>query len=395
MSPHRPPFDPAAVRALVDAQTPEGLELDFKEQFALGQDAERRELRADVTAFANASGGTLLFGVSEDPTTGCARAIVGVDPAQIDKAILQITQVLRARIAPPLPAFTVDSIKMDCGTFLLALHVPKSWLAPHLVEKDGETFFMPVRVGRSKVRFSETEIRQAYALHGTITQRVKRWTDERLAAILSGDAPAMTPHGALMALHIVPLQCFDEPSALSAADLAAKRRHIEPLGAGYQGAGRINLDGFLAQAEQSYSQLFRNGALESVCGRFTSRFGDTVKIASEMYEEAVVRAFDSHAALLQTIGRAYPMAVSLTLLRARGLTMAVKPSRWDGIEHPIDRDVVRLPSLLLTEHPMDAAVALRPAFDAVWNACGFPASQNFHTDGTWKLRPRVDVEVRK
>lgn len=395
MSGHRNLFTPASVKALVDAQTPEGLQLDFKQELHLEKESAKFELRADATAFANANGGALLFGVAEDPETGCAKSIVGIDPRQVDRAISSITQILRSRIEPPLPPFDLVPVTLDCGTCVLALQIRKSWLAPHLVEKNDESYVMQVRIGRSKVRLSETEIRQAYALQGTITPRIRRWTDERLAAILSGDAPAAMPAGPLMVLHIVPLQRFDDPNTLSASELAAHRQLLEPLGAGHQGTGRINLDGFLAQTEDSYLQLFRTGALESVCGRFTSRAGDIPMIASEMYEAAVVHAFESHAELLQRVGGAYPMAVSLTLLRARGLTMAVKRSRWDGVEHQIDRDLVRLPSVLLTEHPGDSAVALRPAFDGVWNACGFPASQNFHPDGTWRLRRHAKSEVRK
>lgn len=374
------PLNAAAIDALIDAQTPEGLELDFKRDLPSDQEGAKFEIRADAAAFANASGGMILFGVEEDSATGCAHSVNGVDAAQLDKTISRLTQVLRSRIEPPLPSFEFEDVPLSTGRHVLALRVGKSWLAPHLVEKNDESYVMQVRVGRSKVRFGESEIRRAYERSGDLTAKIRRWKEERLAAILAMDTPASLPKGPLLVLHAVPMSGFANPIQLSATELLLHRELLEPLGSGYRGDARVNVDGVVTGSEHSYTQQFRNVAIESVCGRFTSEQSGRLVIASMLYEEAVVRALDYYAELLERSSVEYPVLVFLTLLNARGLTMAVPRQFLVHHVHAIDRDVVRLPEVLLDRRPVDSAAALRPSFDAAWNACGFPISLNYKDD---------------
>ena len=64
------------------------------------------------------------------------------------------------------------------------------------------------------------------------------------------------------------------------------------------------------------------------------------------------------------------------------MRMAVDPGYLDNV-HPIDRDVLFLPDVLIEEPPSDLPRTLRPIFDAVWNACGFVQSLNYDADGNW------------
>ena|SRR5579872_7127111 len=43
----------------------EGREIDYKEALKVGTDGDKKEFLADVSSFANASGGHLVFGVAE------------------------------------------------------------------------------------------------------------------------------------------------------------------------------------------------------------------------------------------------------------------------------------------------------------------------------------------
>ncbi len=40
--------------------------------------------------------------------------------------------------------------------------------------------------------------------------------------------------------------------------------------------------------------------------------------------------------------------------------------------HPIDRDTVLLPDILIDSLNVDVPQVMKPIFDAVWNACGLP-----------------------
>jgi len=52
-------------------------------------------------------------------------------------------------------------------------------------------------------------------------------------------------------------------------------------------------------------------------------------------------------------------------------------------QHPIDRDVLIVPDVLIEKYLFDLPRVLRPAFDAVWNACGRVRSLNYDAEGNW------------
>ncbi len=47
----------------------------------------------------------------------------------------------------------------------------------------------------------------------------------------------------------------------------------------------------------------------------------------------------------------------------------------------IDRDILMIPELVTDSFTVDSTTFLKPCFDAVWNACGFPRSLNYSEDG--------------
>ena len=62
--------------ALVANAVPEGKLLDYKRDLPGPADADKKELLADASSFANTAGGFLIFGVEE--TSGVPSAIVGI-----------------------------------------------------------------------------------------------------------------------------------------------------------------------------------------------------------------------------------------------------------------------------------------------------------------------------
>ncbi len=58
-------IDEAALQYMIDNQVSEGRDLEFKRELPGGGDEASREFLADVTAFANAQGGDIVYGMDE------------------------------------------------------------------------------------------------------------------------------------------------------------------------------------------------------------------------------------------------------------------------------------------------------------------------------------------
>jgi len=65
-----------------------------------------------------------------------------------------------------------------------------------------------------------------------------------------------------------------------------------------------------------------------------------------------------------------PVLLFLTLVGVRGYSMT------DEV-NTIDRDILLLPEIIIEEsYDIIAKDILKPCFDSIWNACGFPRSLN-------------------
>ncbi len=121
------------ITALIDAQASEGTYLDFKRELPARDARGTNDLVADVSAFANSSGGDLVYGIDEDGE-GQAAAVVP-QQGNMDEEARRIQDVLMNNIEPRVPGIQVQSIAV-VGGFVLVIRVPQSWAGPHRVKSN-------------------------------------------------------------------------------------------------------------------------------------------------------------------------------------------------------------------------------------------------------------------
>jgi hypothetical protein len=74
-----------------------------------------------------------------------------------------------------------------------------------------------------------------------------------------------------------------------------------------------------------------------------------------------------------------------TLEGVEGAVYAVRQQLFDDSERILDRSLLCLPECVINEYATDLEYhrAVKPAFDALWNAAGFVSAQTFSADGQW------------
>lgn len=63
--------------------------------------------------------------------------------------------------------------------------------------------------------------------------------------------------------------------------------------------------------------------------------------------------------------------------------VAESPCRWREHGYPIDRDALISPEILVESFEIDPTKVMRPIFDSIWNAAGWPRSMNYDEAGEW------------
>src|SRR5438128_8395350 len=115
---------------LIENQIREDKTIEFKSAFPGNSDKDKKEFLADVSSFANASGGDLIFGI--ETQQGVASRLVGFSESAIDGEILRLDNLLRDGIDPRVPNVRMRSIPFQTAAALI-VRVPRSWIPPHRV----------------------------------------------------------------------------------------------------------------------------------------------------------------------------------------------------------------------------------------------------------------------
>lgn len=377
------------LEALIAAKEEEGPHLEFKRDVPQNWgNSEKHEFAADASAFSNAGGGDLIFGIDED-TQGRASSLVPQALGDADQAAIRIQDILLSQTEPRLPGTRIRAIPVSVGGVdghVVVVRIPPSWQAPHRV-KTNQHFF--VRDGMKKRQLEIPEIRNLFLRTEGQAQRVRDFRADRVAKILSGNLPMQMAEGALLVAHLVPTE--SARGEVSVDPVPFTQTHL-PILASTARFARINLDGALATAEnqerkcEGYSQLFRDGFFESVEVLYRRNENKKFLMPSLRYEKAVSNLLSSYRAIIKGFGFDGEMSVMLSILNADKVQLGVDSNRLDFLDEFqtfFDRSVVLIPDV--TAQPEISAIqALKPAFDMVWQAAGFARSDNYDENGVWR-----------
>lgn len=143
----------------------ESLILDYKEQLL-----EDDKLLKQVSSFANAQGGFLIFGIRETGKGGYPEEILGIDKDQINKERME--QIILSNIQPRLNV-KIDLIDhKDTSKAIVVVQIPNSYLKPHMYSRDNRFYR---RYQFEALPMAEMEISDTYRRRFTTYQEVESY----------------------------------------------------------------------------------------------------------------------------------------------------------------------------------------------------------------------------
>ena len=381
------------LNALIDNSVLEGKTIEYKQSLPSNSDKDKIEFLADVSSFANASGGDLIYGMIEDRETGNPKTIEGLSIENVDREISRLDSMIRDGIKPRIIGITFQHVNLSNSKIALIIRIPKSWISPHQVSFKGKDKFFS-RSANGKYPMDVGELRIAFNLSETLTERIRRFREDRISKIFANETPVLFYDTAKIVLHLIPLISFNPAQRYEINKIASHPEKMRPIScSGWK--HRYNLDGFLTysgareEKSDSYVQLFKNGIIEAVEGDLLKpddREGKLL-IPSVAYEKELIKALPDYLSILKMLNVELPVFIFLSLVGVKGYSMAVnKRVSYNDEVHTIDRDVLLLPEIVIESYNVIAKDVLRPCLDSIWNACGFPGSLNYDDTGEWMKR---------
>ena len=394
------PFDAIGkedIDLLVRNREKEGRGIDYKEALPGKSPKDKKEFLRDVASFANAAGGHIIFGITDQrdqsgQPTGIPDQAVGLADVNTEQEILRLEHMIRDGTEPRVPACRLKQVDGFPLGPVIILRIPKSWLAPHTTRLDWRSFLYS-RTSAGKYALDLGETKSAILASEELPDRIRRFRDERLARIIANEGPLSVGESPKLVLHLVPTEAASTMNRIDPRVISQRAKGVKPLVASdwLSPTTRINFDGvvgYLADEgsrsrHSTYVQVFRSGALEAVETTLQESSEKEKCILISPIEQYVIEGVKQYLNVLKNLECNSPTFVMLCLLGFKGYTMpASRVARRIG-GHAIDRVDLLLPEVVAEEHECDVAKLLRPVFDALWNACGFEGSLNYDREGNW------------
>jgi hypothetical protein len=229
-----------------------------------------------------------------------------------------------------------------------------------------------------------------------LADQLKAFRDDRVGKILSGNGLIRETSSTVLVFHLIPINSFADRTSLDISSLATEHRDLGVHKDGTR-SHLINFDGLVAYTYHNnrdnpvdYTQLFRNGAIETVEADMSGSGPDGKSFVSSKEVEKSLRAnlhrnltfFDKH-------GINPPFFGSITLFGVQGKTLATHqhdPHQRDQCD-PFDRDIIVFPEFQIDDTAKSIDQILRPVFDLLWQAAGKISCPHFDESGNWISPP--------
>lgn len=354
-------IDEATLQRLVDNQVVEGRDLEFKRELPGGGDEASREFLADVTAFANAQGGDIVYGLDE--ANGAAASLQGVEVDDPDAAILRLEGKLQTGVDPRLIGVRTKWVPLANGRGALVLRIPGSLSAPHRVTfKNGARFYG--RNSRGKYELDVHDLRHAFTGSAQLPQQFRQLHAEAIAASQGADMPFAIEQAPTAVISVAPLGLFREGRRI----VVTRDNAIVPVRVGAF-TSLDTIEGVLMHAPVgedgrvgSYALTHRTGRSDSafVIGGVRQHNGEEHRIVwPTTFEQGLMSMTNATQMQLRQHGIEGPWVILTSIIGAKGFRMIV----GDGYPTPLAfRNNVLLGQQIVEQIDVDALMPIAEAF---------------------------------
>jgi hypothetical protein len=188
----------ADIQSLIENKVQENKTIEYKRELPDNSDRDKIHFLSGVSALANTSGGDLIIGIEEE--NGAPVSIPGIETENLDQEILRLEDIIRNGTEPRITDFHTKGISTPDENYVLLIRINRSWSAPHKVSYKNRSKFYG-RSSASVQPMDVEELRRAFTLSGLISDRIQRFREERVTALLTGRAlPVTLADGGILAL---------------------------------------------------------------------------------------------------------------------------------------------------------------------------------------------------
>lgn len=362
----------------------EGITLDYKRDAYEPSDEGKRELLKDISSFVNTAGGHIVIGMDE--VEGLPTNLIGLD-LDVDAEMQRLENLFRTCLEPRVVGLRMRPVPLANRRRALVIRLPKSWNPPHAaVFKGSRRYF--TRNSNGAHEASVDELRAMFTATATLVDRIDAWRRQRQVDIHGGKTPIKLVEPQLV-VHVIPFSAFG--AGLSVDPRTMSGQALPPI---FHRDNRhsYNFDGYLTTSGRDghagYVQVYRNGIVESAAGGISTATERGRTLPAEDVEDQIVTKVEHYLNALRHVEVPPPFAVLLAGVRMHGTAIVPRSAPYSEPLVPQSEPDMFFQPVIIEDYGSleDYRQALKPIFDALWNAGGYPGSQSYGSDGQWRRR---------
>lgn len=376
------------LQGLITNKVIENQKVEYKRDLPGNSDSEKKEFLADVSSFANASGGLLIYGIESE--NGIPQNLQGISDNNIDNVKNRLESFIRDGIEPRIPNISIKELGLTSGNAVVLISMPSSLQSPHMVVYGGHSKFY-TRNSAGKYPMDVIELRRAFQLTDSFNERIRGFRFQRLSKIVGDELEIKLMEHPPVVLHSVSLSSFESVIRIDLPSLEKKVHKLVPViyPEGINNWGHLyNLDGYMSRSilddgrVYAYMQIFRNGVIEVVDA--LSMHNKNKLIPHAEIEELILNNLKRMTNLQEELGITGPYALFVSLPNIGGYKIrfgGMQSFYINQTERVIHEKSLLFPEVVIQKSDEDYEAVLKPIFDILWNASGYPRSLNYDDQG--------------
>lgn len=390
------------IEKLIDNGETESKTLDYKailpkclDNTYEKKDKEKVDFLKDVSAFANTSGGTVIYGVSEKvedgETTGIPDKAIGLENFN-EEIIRKLEDLIKQYIVPNIYGMKFEPVDGFPKGKILVMEIPQSWNSPHMIDYKNtkreykENLFYKreeyeyrenvfyYRGHKANIEMDYEDIKNAFILSEGLGDKMRNFRYDRLGRIITDETPVKLKPNPKVVLHIFPISAFKLTKSVDLSSLKLEENNKDFLDIVAcelkTGDPRFNFDGLFMSDKYKYTQVFRNGCIELVNSSLITS-GEEEKIYFNRIEKGIPEVLNACLKMEQLLNITPPLFVMLSLLNVKSYKGWVKIGDDPALlGDPIEKNDLNFLEVQVNDYNEKAEDILDETFNILWESSG-------------------------
>ncbi len=368
------------IERLVTNEVKETKTLDYKRDFSLAKDSDKKEFANDITAFYNTDGGCIIYGIEErkdakNQNTGIPEKIYGITIDNEDKLIQCIEDTIRSNTDPSITNLLIKILKVnDSNDFVLIIGIPKDlWLPSMVTINDSNRFYKRRNTGKYLV--DVYELNDMFMQNQVLKEKAESYKNERIQKLLQKEVFPSIHTDRFCMIHIIPYSFLNEKSIdISPAYDMNIGTLMMPMGTRSGCTPIYNIDGYAtydANDLSAYNQIIRNGVFEIFSTQFffeNPNYDNAICISGQRVYQSIIESITKSLQVLTKFNIEPPFLISIYFHNIKDTLFLVEHT---NMYRKFQYENISLPVTILPAYDSDSKMVLKPLFDILWQCVSY------------------------